>query len=146
MAEKTTQTLANHGRLDPPFHFFMLPIGAIALIGALRFLYLYPARLAAWWLLLLCIGAIVSIFKIRLYALRNQDRIIRLEERLRLMTVLREPLRSRVNELNEAQLIALRFAPDAELTALVERTLNEKLTRTEIKKAIQQWRPDHFRV
>jgi hypothetical protein len=49
-------------------------------------------------------------------------------------------------ELNEGQLIALRFACDAEVTALTERALNEKLSREDIKKAIQHWRPDYWRV
>jgi Family of unknown function (DUF6526) len=72
--------------------------------------------------------------------------VIRLEERLRLATVLPEPLRSRIPELTETQLIGLRFASEAELSGLCERALNENLSRTDIKKAIQNWRPDYWRV
>jgi len=89
---------------------------------------------------------LIAVFKIRLYALKVQDRVIRLEQRLRLAIVLAEPLRSRIPELTEAQLIALRFASDAEVPKLAERALTEKLSQTDIKKAIQTWRPDYWRV
>jgi hypothetical protein len=82
----------------------------------------------------------------RSFVTHLQDRIIRLEERLRLSTVLQEPLRSRVTELTDSQLIGLRFASDAELPALVQRALDEKLSRRDIKKAIVEWRPDYARV
>jgi hypothetical protein len=97
-------------------------------------------------LVLLALAALGAIFKIRLNALKVQDRVIRLEERLRLATILPEPLRSHIPELTESQLIGLRFASDAEIPALVQRVLTEKLSCDEIKKSIKTWRPDDFRV
>ncbi len=69
--------------------------------------------------------------------------MIRLEERIRLAAILPEPLRSRIDELTDSQLVGLRFASDAELPALTQRALDEKLSRGDIKKAITDWRPDH---
>ena len=81
-----------------------------------------------------------------MYALRVQDRLIRLEERLRLRDLMDEPLRGRIGELTEGQLIGLRFASDAELPALVQAALAKQLSRAEIKKSITSWRGDYFRV
>ena len=152
MAEKTPQTFATHTRLDPPFHFFVLPVFVLALIVALvHFFYHLPhssahQSLHNFLIVLFAAALLILAFKTRLYAVKVQDRVIRLEERLRLIQILPEPLRSRIPELTEGQLIALRFASDAEVAKLVERALTEKLSRADIKKAIQNWRPDDWRV
>ncbi len=145
MSEKVPQAYANHGRFDPPFHFFILPVLAITLIISLVQFARNPGLLSAWAVIFVAaVGA--TAFKTRLYALKVQDRVIRLEERLRLMSLLSDPLRSRIGELSEGQLIALRFAPDGELPALVELTLTQKLGRKDIKKAVKDWQADYFRV
>jgi hypothetical protein len=145
MAEKKPQTLANHARLDPLFHFVVLPVFAFAAIGGtIHFLWRPSFHSGSFFVI--SVAALIAVLRIRIYALKVQDRIIRLEERLRLTTLCAEPLRSRIPELTEEQLIALRFASDAEAAKLAERALSEKLSRTEIKKAIQNWRPDYWRV
>jgi hypothetical protein len=145
MADPVPQTFANHTRFDPFFHFFVLPVFAITLIWAIVHLVRRPGLHSAWMLVFM-IAAVVAIFKIRLYALKVQDRVIRIEERMRLERLLGESLRPRIGEFTESQLIGLRFASDAELPALAARALSEKLSRAEIKKSIQQWRPDYWRV
>jgi uncharacterized membrane protein YdbT with pleckstrin-like domain len=145
MANETPQNLSNHTRWDPLFHFFILPVFAISLIIIIVHLFQRPGLHSAW-LVVFAIAVIAAIFKIRLYALKVQDRVIRLEERLRLQTLLDPALRPRIPELTESQLVALRFASDAELPALAARALNEKLARDEIKKSVQHWRPDYWRV
>jgi hypothetical protein len=144
MAERVHQTLANHTRLDPAYHLFVLPVAAINLGVTIWNLIKNPGMGAAWYVVL-AIAAAIALLKVRLYALKVQDRVIRLEERLRLAQLLSEPLRSRIADLTEAQFIALRFASDAEVAPLVEKALSG-MTRGEIKKAISNWRPDYFRV
>ena len=152
MAEKKPQTFANHARFDPPFHFFVLPIFLLGLILSLIHFFAHITEggfrdhFHAFLLILLALALLILALKVRLYTLRVQDRVIRLEERLRLTQLLSEPLRSRIPQLTEDQLIGLRFASDAEVAKLVERALNEKLDRKQIKQAIQTWRPDYWRV
>jgi hypothetical protein len=152
MAETKPQTLANHSRWDPPFHFFILPIFALGLILSLIHFFAHITEgdmrdhIHSFLLILLALALLTLVLRVRLYSLKVQDRVIRLEERLRLTQLLQEPLRSRIPELTEGQLCGLRFASDAEVPKLVERALNEKLSRADIKKAIQNWRPDYWRV
>ena len=144
----TPQSYAHHTRWDPPFHFFVLPVFVFALVASIIHLFRHFNHhpIHSVLMVVLACAALVAIFKIRLNALKVQDRLIRLEERLRLATILPDPLRSRIPELTESQLIALRFASDGELPGLVQKTLNEKLSKNDIKRSIQTWRPDNFRV
>jgi hypothetical protein len=145
MAKATPQSYANHARLDPPFHFVLAPLGIAAIIVSVV-LFVQRPRLAAGLWIAFAIGLFLIAFKTRAYALKVQDRVIRLEERLRLSMLLPEAARPRIAELTERQLIALRFASDAELPALAMRALNEGLTSKQIKTSIQSWRADNFRV
>jgi hypothetical protein len=146
MAERLPQTLANHVRWQPPFHFFVLPVTAIALILAVVNVVRHYDSLGPWALVLLALAATVAAPLIRINALKAQDRVIRLEERMRLASILNEPLKSRIGELTEPQLIALRFCSDAELPGLVDKSLNSRLSAADIKKSIVNWRADTFRV
>ncbi len=146
MAENVTQSYANHTRWHPPFHFFLAPGSILLLILTIVNVIRHAHRLDSWILLLMGILFFVAVFLIRLNPLRAQDRLIRLEERLRLRALLPAELTARIPELTERQLVALRFASDAEVTALVEKALAEKMQQRDIKKAIVTWRADTFRV
>jgi hypothetical protein len=145
MAIPPTQSLANHGRLDPPFHYVLAPIGLAAIVLSVILLVRQPG-MGSILGVLLSVGLFMIAAKARSYALKVQDRVIRLEERLRLTMLLPETTRLRIAELTEPQLIALRFASDAELPVLAMRALNEGLNNKQIKTSIQNWRADYFRV
>jgi hypothetical protein len=143
--ERMPQTYANHAKFDPLYHFVLSPLVLVLVIGAIRAA-LIEGTGEAWWRVGMAVAMFLIVAKLRLYSLRVQDRVIRLEERLRLQSVLPESLRGRVTELTPASLIALRFASDQELPALVERVLLEKPASKEIKASIRDWRPDYFRI
>jgi hypothetical protein len=98
-----------------------------------------------WLLLGITVVAFWTLFKLRLYALKNQDRIIRLEETLR-MSKLCPDVAARASELDSHQFTALRFCSDAELPALAKRALDEKLSNKAIKQSIKDWRGDYSRI
>ncbi|HLW77727.1 MAG TPA: DUF6526 family protein [Bryobacteraceae bacterium] len=143
--ERKPQTLANHTKFDPMFHFFLGPVALAAVIYTIWNAVQNPGT-SAYLHILAAIWATVLVFKMRLYSLKVQDRVIRLEERLRLANLLTEPLKSKAASLTESQLIGLRFASDAELPALVEKTLADNLNSKAIKQAVKNWRPDYWRV
>jgi hypothetical protein len=141
-----TQTLASHRRYIPVFHFFALPVLLINVFVVGYYFWRDP-RFITGWALLVAIALAVGISWSRFMPLRAQDRIIRLEERTRLERLLPGDLRGRIGELTERQLIAIRFAPDDEVPDLTRRTLNGELKSPgDIKRAIHNWRADHFRV
>jgi len=140
------QNFKNHVRLVPTFHFFVLPVLVLNFVQSIFRLVHSGFRWNEIVGVLTALALIFLALHARLFALRVQDRVIRLEERLRLMQLLSEPMRARIPELTVDQLCGLRFASDAELPKLAERALNEKLSRKQIKEAIQNWRPDYWRV
>lgn len=145
MAERTPQTLTNHVKFDPPFHYFIAPVFAISWVISVIFAIRHP-NFVHFWIVIFNTALLVAVTRFRQYALKVQDRVIRLEERLRLATLLPDSQRSQIARLTERQLIALRFASDAEIPILVEQTLSSNLAPADIKKAIKTWRPDYWRV
>jgi len=145
MPETMPQTYASHRRYDPAFHVFTFGVLAISFGLAVWRTVRNPSFENAWWIVVAA-AVLVLFFRVRGYALKVQDRIIRLEERLRLEKLLAEPLKSRIGDLGEGQLVGLRFAPDGEVADLVKEALDETLSCEEIKKRIKVWRPDTFRV
>ena len=141
-----SQTYANHTRFHPLFHFFLAPGGIALVVLASVNVVRHSEELDAWILLLMAVLFFGALFLVRVYPLKAQDRIIRLEERLRLQALLSEAQARRIPELTEAQLIALRFASDGELPTLVEKVLATNMPAAEIKKSIAVWRADTFRV
>jgi Family of unknown function (DUF6526) len=147
MTEKQgTQNFANHARLYPLFHFFVLPVLAINVIRTVVNMFRgFSYGSFSSFVLALALAALA--LSARLMVLTVQDRVIRLEMRLRLQQVLPAELRGRIGELTVKQLIALRFAGDAELPALTRRVLDEKLHDGKaIKPLIQNWQPDFQRA
>jgi hypothetical protein len=144
----TQQNLKNHGRFDPPFHFFILPMLLLNLIFSIYVtIRHWPEHWALhlWWIAMSVVFFVMA-GRSRNRALVVQDRVIRLEERLRLQALLPAEDRSHIDELSVKQLIALRFASDAELPALVRRTLTQNLEPKAIKQSIVNWRGDYHRV
>ena len=144
MPEKA-QNLANHARLHPLYHLVLFPIFFANFIIAIVVLVRTPGWLTAWGLVM-AFALLALLLLVRMYPLKVQDRVIRLEERLRLASLLPDPLRARIYELSERQLIALRFASDKEIPAIVQKTLTEHLKPAEIKQAVVEWRADVWRV
>jgi hypothetical protein len=141
-----TQIFSNHAKRVPLFHYFILPslalnLGASVLRAALHFsVDSVIAGLAAAALFVLAYYA-------RIFALTVQDRVIRLEMQLRLQNLLPADLRPRIPEFTVSQLVALRFASDAELPELARKVLVENLReRKAIKQLIRNWQPDNLRV
>jgi hypothetical protein len=139
------QNFKNHTMFDPLFHFFLAPVGLLLLIASIVELVRNPGWVSGVHVLTI-LWIFLLVFKTRVYSLKVQDRLIRLEERLRLAAVLPAALQPRIGELSIDQLIALRFASDPELPGLVEKALGANLNRKQVKEAIQNWKPDTFRV
>jgi uncharacterized protein DUF6526 len=141
-----TQNFENHAKFVPAFHIFILGTFVINLVWSIyRLIHVFSAESAIS--LLLAIAFLLLAFYSRIFALTVQDRVIRLEMRLRMQQLLSDELRTRIPEFSASQLVALRFASDAELPVLAKKVLDEKLNdRKAIKKMIRNWQPDLLRA
>ena len=145
MAERE-QNYKNHARQLPAFHFFVIPVLLLYVINAGRHLWLGPTRSTAF-ALVVAVALLMLAFLSRMQALSVQDRIIRLEMQLRMKQVLPADLQARAAGLTPKQLVALRFAGDDELPALVRDVLDGKLqSQKSIKLAIKHWQADWLRA
>ncbi len=140
-----TQSLKNHTKFDPPFHFLLVWVLLINLGFAITFL-VQRKNLPSAWFVVLSVAAIVALFLLRHYPLKVQDRVIRLEERLRLQALAPAVWHAQIYRLSEDQLIGLRFAADDEVVELAKQALEHNLNRKQIKERIRNWRADHWRV
>lgn len=146
MPDTVAQTYQNHRRFLPLFHFVTATILVLNLLWQiyLMFRFFSPGTVIG----VLTAAALCSLFYyLRGFPLRVQDRVIRLEERLRLARLLPADLQPRIEELSTGQLVALRFASDEELPELVQRVLTDNIrSREAIKQMIRSWRADHLRA
>ena len=140
------QSLQNHARYVPGYHFVLFGILFVNLILRVIETIRHPGWMNAWTIVM-AVAFILMWWYLREFPKRAQDRVIRLEERLRLGRLLPAEYRPRLNEFTTSQLIALRFASDEELPALAVRVLTEGITgRRAIKELIRQWRADTLRM
>jgi hypothetical protein len=146
MAQKAPQTFENHMRILPAFHYVAFPLFAVNFFFAL-----YQTVTAFSWANLvalgLSVGLILLFFLARVMALSVQDRVIRLEETLRMRALLPADLQARIGEFTVKQLVALRFASDGELPGLARQVLDGKIQdQKAIKKMVREWRADYQRA
>lgn len=143
MSSQIEQNYQNHTRIAWANYITTAVIGGGVVVAAI-YLFRHPSFTAAY-MVLIALAATAVAYMSRSNAIKVQDRLIRLEERLRLEKLLPEPLRARIPELSVGRLVAIRFADDREVVGLVEKALSGT-KRDELKKEIKVWRPDHFRV
>jgi hypothetical protein len=146
MAE-ATQSYATHRRFFPLFHFFAIPLLVANLIIRIVYAWMHRGARLVWWEVALAVALLAVAFASRVMVLTVQDRLIKLEETLRLQRCLPDDLRGRIGELSNGQLVSLRFCGDDELAGLTRSVLDGKLkSRNEIKQQIKTWRPDNQRA
>ena len=144
---KTPQDYSNHAMMQPLWHYVAFPAATVFLAYAISMAARSGSIVRGAMLVLFGAGAVATVWASRTMALTLQNRIIRLEMQLRLKEVLPAPTAERAKALTLGQMIALRFASDAELPGLVERVLKGELTsRKEIKQAVKAWQADHLRA
>lgn len=141
------QSFANHTKLVPAFHFFVLPALLLNLGSSIYHLVHLGFTVNSLISVITAVALVLLAFCARLFALTVQDRVIRLEERMRLEKLLPADLQPRIGEFTVAQLVGLRFASDSELPALARKVLTDKIAdRKPIKQLVQNWRADNLRA
>jgi Family of unknown function (DUF6526) len=147
MANEKPQNLGNHVRVVPIFHMFVLPVFMVNVVWSIYYLVKAGLSFQTVFGVVMAIALLTFATYARLFTLTVQDRVIRLEMRLRLAQVLPVDLRPRIPEFTTGQLVSLRFASDAELPALARKVLDDKMNnRKAIKQLIKDWQPDYLRA
>jgi hypothetical protein len=145
MSKSQPQSFKNHARFDPPFHFVLVIVFLANLGISIDYVSKHPGFYSGWYVVL-SVAAILALIKMRMYPMKVQDRVIRLEERLRLQALAPPEWHSQIYRLSEDQLIGLRFAADDEVVELAKQALEHHLTRKQIKERINNWRGDYWRI
>jgi uncharacterized protein DUF6526 len=141
------QNYKNHVKWTPLFHFVAGPILIFNFIWMCVRMWKAHFSLESIEFVIVSIGFLAALFASRLAALKVQDRVIRLEERQRMARLLPDDLKPRIEEFRTGQLVALRFASDAELPALARKVLDEKIMDAKpIKLLVKNWRGDYLRA
>ena len=142
------QNFSNHTRFFPPFHFFVIPVMLINFIWSIvRLWKVYNFSAYGFETVVVAAALLLGFLSARLMALKVQDRVIRLEERLRYERLLPADLKPRIGEFTIPQIISLRFASDVELPALARKVLDAKMNqRKPIKQMVKNWRADYLRA
>jgi uncharacterized membrane protein YciS (DUF1049 family) len=141
------QNFSNHAKFFPLFHFFVVPLMLVNLVQQIIHWVRGEYSIGGFIDILVAIGLLAGFTAARMMALKVQDRVIRLEERLRLEKLLPADLQARIPEFTTAQLVALRFASNSELPELARKVLDQKVAdRKAIKQMIKTWRPDFLRA
>jgi len=142
------QNYKNHGRFDPMFHFFIAPVLLLNIAAAITWYVRHrPTHIHSGpWIILLSVALFMLAGITRGYALKAQDRVIRLEERLRIASLVSPSELAELDSLTMKQYVALRFASNPELPELARRAIRENLTQKQIKQAIVAWRADNDRI
>ncbi len=141
-----SRSYSNHARFVPPFHFFVLPV-LLLNVGWSIYHIVKSASADTIIATAVAVALLLAALLGRLFTLTVQDRVIRLEMRLRMANVLPQELRARIPEFTLDQLIALRFASDEELPALARKVLDEKIAaRKPIKQLVKNWQADELRA
>ena len=139
------QSLANHTRRDPAFHFIVLPLMVANFIIAIIWSVLQP-NFHNIWLAVFAFALVLLTLIVRMYPVKVQDRVIRLEERLRIQSLAPAEWHAQIYKLSENQLIGLRFASDDEVVELTKQALENNWNRKQIKERIRSWRSDDWRA
>ena len=146
MSPQKSQDYASHRRYAPGYHFVTLPLVAIYVGWSIRRVMNNPVE-DTWYALIGALALLGVYTFTRVFPLKVQDRVIRLEERIRLARLLPAEMHPQIDRMRASHLIAMRFASDEEVPALVQTVLaNPGMSANDVKKQIRNWRPDWFRV